>query len=127
MVLSKGRKAELRAQNALKEGKCFYPRGEVNKAAFEDMKAALAKKTQEINKHTSSEADRIIERTTEAVLTAINQNTQPLPDQVDLMQNLMQRSAATLKKMCQEAGLETKNNKIEKSETSICAWCSEML
>ena len=62
MVLSKDRKAELRAQNALKEGKCFYPRGVANKAAFEDMKAALEKKTQEINTHTSSEADRIIRK-----------------------------------------------------------------
>ena len=62
MVLSKERQAELRAQKALKEGRIgFKPRGAANKAAFEDLKATFENKTQEINKHTSSEADRIIE------------------------------------------------------------------
>ena len=46
MVQTKERKAELRAQNALKEGKCFYPRGAANAAAFEEMKAAFENKTQ---------------------------------------------------------------------------------
>ena len=63
MVLSKERQAELRAQKALKEGRIgFKPRGAANKAAFEDLKATFGNKTQEINKHTSSEADRIIEK-----------------------------------------------------------------
>ena len=46
------------------------------------------------------------------------------------MQHLMQNSAATLKKMCQDAGLETKNTKIEKAKHLSAlgaAKCYEML
>ena len=44
------------------------------------------------------------------------------------MQHLMQSSAATLKKMCQNAGLETKNTKIEKHISALgAAKCYEML
>ena len=46
------------------------------------------------------------------------------------MQHLMQNSAATLKKMCQDAGLETKNTKNEKAKHLSAlgaAKCYEML
>ena len=46
------------------------------------MKEELDKKTQRINSHTSSEADRIIKETACEVMSAFKQNTQALPGQV---------------------------------------------
>ena len=53
----------MRAKKALRDGKIFFqPRGEANKALFENMKDEFDKKAKEINSHTSSEADRILQK-----------------------------------------------------------------
>ena len=54
-------KAALRAKKAMQNGKIsFQPRGEVNKAMFENMKEELDKKAKATNVHTSSVGDRIV-------------------------------------------------------------------
>jgi hypothetical protein len=54
MVFTSEKKAELRAEKALREGRTtFQPRGEVNKAAFKALKLELEKTTNHINSHTS--------------------------------------------------------------------------
>ena len=59
---------KLRAKKALRTGDAsFRPRGEANKALFEDMKEELYKKTKEINLHTSLVGDRIIKEITPLV------------------------------------------------------------
>ena len=59
---------KLRAKKALETGDAsFRPRGEANKALFEDMKEELDKKTKEINLHTSLVGDRIIKEITPLV------------------------------------------------------------
>ena len=83
MPLSKERQAELRAAKALREGKTtFKPRGAANRAAYEGMKEELEERTNQINSHASSGADRVIRETAGQVMSTINQNTQPLPRQV---------------------------------------------
>ena len=48
--------------------------------------------------------------------TEVKQNTQPNPNQINLVQQLMQSSAHTLKQMCKNAGLNTKNLKFENAK-----------
>jgi hypothetical protein len=63
MVQTPQQKAAMRAKKALRDGKIFFqPRGEANKALFENMKDEFDKKAKEINSHTSSEADRILQK-----------------------------------------------------------------
>ena len=59
---------ELRAKKALETGDAsFKPRGQANKALFENMKEELDKKAKDINLHTSSEVDRVIKEITPVV------------------------------------------------------------
>jgi hypothetical protein len=59
---------KLRAKKALETGDAsFKPRGEANKAMFENMKEELDKKAKEINVHTSSVGDRIVKEITPLV------------------------------------------------------------
>ena len=68
MVLTNADRFKLRAKKALETGDAsFRPRGEANKALFEDMKEELDKKTKEINLHTSLVGDRIIKEITPLV------------------------------------------------------------
>ena len=68
MVQTAKQKAALRAKNALQNGKIsFQPRGEANKALFENMKEQLDKKAKEINVHTSSVGNRIVKEITPLV------------------------------------------------------------
>ena len=68
MVLTAKQQAELRARKSLETGDTsFKPRGEANKALFENMKEEFDKTAKDINLHTSSEADRIIAATATAV------------------------------------------------------------
>ena len=68
MVQTAQQKAALRAKKAMQNGKIsFQPRGEVNKAMFENMKEELDKKAKEINVHTSSVGDRIVKEITPLV------------------------------------------------------------
>ena len=81
--LSAERQFELRAKKALETGdRSFKPRGVANKAAFAKMKEEFDKQTEHINSHTTTEADRIIEKTTDEVVDAAMQTTQPLPGQL---------------------------------------------
>ena len=69
VALTPQRQAELRAEKALREGNtAFKPRGTANRAAFAAMKEEFEKKTQQINSHTSSEANRMIEETERRVV-----------------------------------------------------------
>ena len=88
MALSKERRAEARAAKTLREGNTtFKPRGVANRAAYEGMKEELEKRTNQINSHASSEADRVIRETAEQVMSATKQNTQPLPGQLPWQRN----------------------------------------
>ena len=91
--LSAERQFELRAKKALETGdRSFKPRGAANKAAFAKMKEELGKQTNQINSHTTTEADRIIEETSRRVLETIGQRTQPLPDQITMAAKLSSQS-----------------------------------
>jgi hypothetical protein len=68
MVQTAQQKAALRFKKALENGKVsFQPRGEANKALFENMKEHLDKKAKEINVHTSSVGNRIVKEITPLV------------------------------------------------------------
>ena len=87
---------ELRAKKALEQGNTsFKPRG-ANKELFEKIKEEFEKKTNKINSHTSSEADRVIRETAGQVMLAVKQNTQPLPGQVAMAAKL----ASSAVKVC---------------------------
>jgi hypothetical protein len=61
VALTPQRKAELRAEKAIREGNtAFKPRGAANRAAFNVMKREFEKQTEQINSHTSSETTRVI-------------------------------------------------------------------
>ena len=61
MGLTAARRAELRAEKALREGNTsFKPRGAANTAAFAVMKRNFEKQTEQINSHTSLESSRVI-------------------------------------------------------------------
>ena len=61
MVLTSQKRAELRAEKAIRENNtAFKPRGAANRAAFNVMKREFEKQTEQINSHTSSETTRVI-------------------------------------------------------------------
>jgi len=81
---------KLRAKKALETGDAsFRPRGEANKALFEDMKEELDKKTKEINLHTSLVGDRIIKEITPLVTLFNGSNSTNPQDRINarLLQN----------------------------------------
>ena len=68
MVQTAQQKAALRAKKALENRDIsFQPRGEANKALFENMKEQLDKKAKEINAHTSSVGKRVVREITPLV------------------------------------------------------------
>ena len=109
--LSAERQFELRAKKALETGdRSFKPRGVANKAAFAKMKEELGKQTNQINSHTTTEADRSIEETSRRVLETIGQRTQPLPDQITMAAKLSSQSTAVrvLDSILLDEGMECK-------------------
>ena len=81
---------ELRAKKALETGDAsFKPRGQANKALFENMKEELDKKTKEINLHTSLVGDRIIKEITPLVTLFNGSNSTNPQDRINarILQN----------------------------------------
>ena len=77
MVLTGARQFELRAKKALANGDISYkPRGSANKAAFDKLKREFDEQTKQVNAHTTAEADRIIEATSNRVLASIEERTE---------------------------------------------------
>ena len=116
--LSAERQFELHAKKALEtRDRSFKPRGAANKAAFAKMKEERGKQTNQINSHTTTEADRIIEETSRRVLETIGQRTQPLPDQITMAAKLSSQSTAVrvLDSILLDEGLECKGTKAEKA------------
>ena len=110
---------ELRAKKALETGDAsFKPRGQTNKALFEKMKEEFDKKAKEINSHTSSVGDRIVQETTATVLEAIGQNTQPNPERTRMAAIMAGSSTAVkvLNSILCELGKECKGTKTDKAE-----------
>ena len=84
MVLTGEQQFELRAKKALANGdRSFKPRGNANKAAFDKLKKEFDSQTKQINAHTTTEADRIIETTSNRVLASIEERTQKLESKID--------------------------------------------
>ena len=87
---------KLRAKKALETGDAsFRPRGEANKALFEDMKEELDKKTKEINLHTSLVGDRIIKEITPLVTLFNGSNSTNPQDRINarILQNAANNKA----------------------------------
>ena len=87
MVLTGEQQFELRAKKALANGdRSFKPRGSANKAAFDKLKREFDEPTKQLNAHTTAEADRIIEATSNRVLASIEERTQKLEGKIDQIQ-----------------------------------------
>lgn len=113
MVLTAQQQFMLRAKKALNTGdKTFKPRGK-NKEIFETMKQEHEK----TRAHTTSESNRIIKETTAAVLNVIGQNTQPLPDQIQIATRMAGPSTAVrvLNSILRSEGLQCKGTKSDKA------------
>ena len=113
MVLTAEQKIRLRAKKALETGdRSFKPRGK-NREIFEKMKQEHEK----TRKHITAEADRIIKETKDAVLEAIEQHTQPLPDQIQVATMMAgpSTSVRVLNSILQSEGLQCKGQKSDKA------------
>ena len=87
MVLTGAQQFALRANKALANGDTsFKPRGSANKAAFDKLKREFDEQTKQVNAHTTTEADRIIEATSNRVLASIEERTQKLEGKIDQIQ-----------------------------------------
>ncbi len=113
MVLTAEQQFRLRANKALETGdRSFKPRGK-NREIFEKMEQEHEK----TRKHITAEADRIIKETKDAVLEAIEQHTQPLPDQIQVATMMAgpSTSVRVLNSILQSEGLQCKGQKSDKA------------
>ena len=116
--LSATRQFELRAKTALENGDTsFKPRGKANRSAFAKMKEEFASQARQVNAHTSTEADRIIEETTSRVLETIGQHTQALPEQIDMATRLAgpTTAASVLNSILLDIEMNCKGTKADKA------------
>ena len=112
-MLTAEQQFRLRANKALETGdRSFKPRGK-NREIFEKMKQEHEK----TRKHITAEADRIIKETKDAVLEAIEQHTQPLPDQIQVATMMAgpSTSVRVLNLILQSEGLQCKGQKSDKA------------